>query len=416
MHIFQRKFISELRRCDEIERQLRYIETEIKKEHIEIAELDVDRHPLAPMPRDIINFETQFEKMENEIFEISRNSIQIKENYSELIELKEFLEKTRDFFVDKDGVVDSIKSNLLSEDQDVAHCGLDFVAGTVPRNRVLALETMLWRISRGNIFMRQAELEGPLMDPSHSTPKSVFVAFFLGQHLKTILQKVCIGFRACLFACPIDFDERKDMLKGVLTRLEDMKVILNQTQDHRHKSLLHVAKDLPSWFIMVRKMKAVYYTLNLFSMDASQKCLIGESWVPVSDLEHVHRILSEESAATGSSIKSFLSVIQPEDKVPPTLNRTNRFTSGFQNLIDAYGVSSYREVNPALYTIITFPFLFAVMFGDIGHGLIMTLFGLWMVVWEKSLMAKIRGEISRIFFGGKFVGSNLIMLMRMSSL
>lgn len=70
---------------------------------------------------------------------------------------------------------------------------------------------------------------------------------------------------------------------------------------------------------------------------------------------------------------------------PPTYFRTNKFTSCFQTIVDAYGVARYREVNPAVFTIMTFPFLFAVMFGDFGHGWLMLMFALFLIFKEKSL-------------------------------
>lgn len=64
--------------------------------------------------------------------------------------------------------------------------------------------------------------------------------------------------------------------------------VLSQTNDHRHRVLIAAAKSIKVWFTKVRKIKAIYHTLNLFNLDVTQKCLIAECWVPVSDLEAIH--------------------------------------------------------------------------------------------------------------------------------
>ncbi|XP_039495897.1 V-type proton ATPase 116 kDa subunit a1 [Drosophila santomea] len=406
VNAFQRKFVTEVRRCDELERKIRYIETEIKKDGIVLPDIQ-DDIPRAPNPREIIDLEAHLEKTESEMIELAQNEVNMKSNYLELTELRKVLENTQGFFSDQE-VLNLDSSNRAAGDNDAAaqHRGrLGFVAGVINRERVFAFERMLWRISRGNVFLKRSDLDEPLNDPATGHPiyKTVFVAFFQGEQLKNRIKKVCTGFHASLYPCPSSHNEREEMVRNVRTRLEDLKLVLSQTEDHRSRVLATVSKNLPSWSIMVKKMKAIYHTLNLFNMDVTKKCLIGECWVPTKDLPVVQKALSDGSAAVGSTIPSFLNVIDTNEQ-PPTFNRTNKFTRGFQNLIDAYGVASYRECNPALYTCITFPFLFAVMFGDLGHGLILVLFGAWMVLCERKL-ARIRngGEIWNIFFGGRYI-------------
>ncbi|XP_072212949.1 V-type proton ATPase 116 kDa subunit a 1 isoform X6 [Excalfactoria chinensis] len=414
VNVFQRKFVNEVRRCEEMDRKLRFVEKEIKKANIPI--MDTGENPEVPFPRDMIDLEANFEKIENELKEINTNQEALKRNFLELTELKFILRKTQQFFdemADPDLLEES--SSLLepSEMGRGAPLRLGFVAGVINRERIPTFERMLWRVCRGNVFLRQAEIENPLEDPvtGDYVHKSVFIIFFQGDQLKNRVKKICEGFRASLYPCPETPQERKEMASGVNTRIDDLQMVLNQTEDHRQRVLQAAAKNIRVWFIKVRKMKAIYHTLNLCNIDVTQKCLIAEVWCPVADLDSIQFALRRGTEHSGSTVPSILNRMQT-NQTPPTYNKTNKFTCGFQNIVDAYGIGTYREINPAPYTIITFPFLFAVMFGDFGHGILMTLIAIWMVLRESRILSqKSDNEMFNTVFSGRYI----ILLMGLFS-
>ncbi|XP_076823814.1 V-type proton ATPase 116 kDa subunit a 1-like [Clavelina lepadiformis] len=421
VNAFLRKFVHDVRRCDEMERKLRFLERELNKDNIPVD--DDGDVPFAPLPREMIELEGKFEKLESDMKEVNGNQEALRKNFLELSELKQILKKTQGFFEEATMYQTEHTGFAPELEEDSSRAGdlsrgpftkLGFVAGVILREKMLAFERVLWRACRGNVFLRHVEMEVPLVDPytGDKVNKCVFIIFFQGDQLKNRVKKICEGFRATLYPCPENPQERREIAVGVTTRLEDLQTVLNQTEDHRRIVLSQVARNIRVWFIKVRKIKAIYDTLNLFNVNIAEKCLIAECWCPVADLEKIQGALRHATETSGSSVPSILQIMK-SDESPPTYNRTNAFTYGFETLIDAFGVANYREVNPTPFTIISFPFLFAVMFGDLGHGFLMLLFSLYMLYYQRYFLRnKTDNEIWEMMFGGRY----LILLMGLFSM
>lgn len=417
---FQRKFVPELRRCDEMERKLRYLEDELEKANIPI--IDNNENPEAPLPKETLPLENDLELLENQMREVSANQEQLNKNFLELTELKHVLRKTQTFFeeaqnfaaaapgvqVDAEtGEEERIRllNSAVAAEMAASPLKLGFVAGAIPRERIPLFERILWRSCRGNVFLRHIEIDTPLRDPSTNVElhKSVFIIFYQGDQLRSRVKKICESLKASIYPCPENPQERREVAMGVMTRIQDLEQVLSTTNEQRNRILAQVARNIRVWFIKVRKVAAIYHTLNCFSVDLGQKCLIGEIWCPVSEIDRIQLALRRGTERCGASVNSILHRIKTT-MTPPTYFRTNKFTEAFQAIVDAYGVANYREVNPALFSIISFPFLFGVMFGDMGHGLIMFLIAAFMIWKERQLGAdKNLFEMIKICFGGRYI-------------
>ena len=113
-------------------------------------------------------------------------------------------------------------------------------------------------------------------------------------------------------------------------------------------------------------------------MRQAQATYVGYFWSPNEDEQKVKEVLQNYPTTDFQRYSN-------HRISPPTYIKTNDFTYPFQEIVNTYGMPMYKEVNPAVFAIISFPFLFGVMFGDMGHGTLMFLFGVLLIILHPFL-------------------------------
>lgn len=423
---FQRIFVNQVKRCGEMSRKLRFLKDQISK-----AGLLSSHHSVLQPNVELEELEAQLAEHETELIEMNHNSEKLRQTCNELLEFKMVLQKAGAFLVSKSHAVAEereLDEHVYSDENYVEtaslleqemrsgasnQSGLQYISGIICKSKILRFERMLFRATRGNMLFNQAPADENIVDPvsDEKVEKTIFVVFFSGQQAKTKILKISEAFGANCYPVPEDITKQRQITREVLSRLSELEATLDAGIRHRDKALASIEFHLTKWMNMVRREKAVYDTLNMLNFDVTKKCLVGEGWCPVFAKTQIQEALQRATFDCNSQVGIIFHLMDAMES-PPTYFRTNRLTNAFQEIVDAYGVARYQEANPALYTVITFPFLFAVMFGDWGHGLCLLLGALILIARETKLASQKLGSFMEMLFGGRYV----LLLMALFSI
>ncbi|RLF12638.1 MAG: hypothetical protein DRJ69_00815, partial [Thermoprotei archaeon] len=96
---------------------------------------------------------------------------------------------------------------------------------------------------------------------------------------------------------------------------------------------------------------------------------------------------------------------------PPThIEHRNFLTRDYQPFVTAFGYPSYHEIDPTAIMAITFPIWFGFMFGDVGHGILLLIGGLYFY-WLKRSGTKVPDLLDPVV-----KGSELLIMCAISSI
>ncbi|ORM39911.1 V-type proton ATPase subunit [Babesia sp. Xinjiang] len=336
-------------------------------------------------------------------------------------------------------VVDTEMVNIQSSgDNEATSSTLAFsnIAGVIRAEDKDAFARAIFRAMRGNVYtffqdsqvVKDTMLSRGLISEEEAVTRSkdekiVFVIYCQSSSSSSTfqkLQKLCNGFQAKIFEWSKSHGHISQRMKELEEIIRDKQKALSAFKKYFRQEiacLLECPRPdgnsvIEEWTLFCKKEKYIYYILNHF--EGSDITLRADCWFPEDEEETIRScLLAEKSEGRVSALllvdHQFKEKRYFEDPamMPPTYNKCGVFTQTFQNVVDTYGVPRYKEMNPAPFTIITFPFLFGIMFGDIGHGICVVLFALFLVWRYPKLKAQYSDEIALMVLNGRY----MILLM-----
>ncbi len=298
-----------------------------------------------------------------------------------------------------------------------------YISGVIPVKNQAVFSRLVNRISRGsNAVVKFEQIEEPIEDPvtGEKVLKSVFCIVTIGRQIYRRIFKLCPLVSATVYQLPPDLSPA--VVASETARLASEIREQQQALERTTQSIMRVLSDLaapqdggavaglgPCLLLMWQQLLIRERAM----IDILMKCefhtalVFLAAWCPVEALDDLTHALHASTENLGGHAALDRNAPPPFGAMPPTYIPVNKFTASFQSIVNTYGMPRYLEFNPGLFTIVTFPFLFGIMFGDIGHGSMLAIAGLAFILFEAPLLKQKKegrmNEMLDMVFSGRYI-------------
>ena len=417
----KKSFSPLIKRCENMEIKLNALENFAHEFNIPIENLQSYSEFKSALYKDQekrqIKDITYFDEIENEILEEDKTISELYESYKEIkenlmieIQRKITLEKyfslmadtiiyknnpkkssrkssKRNFIFNEDNENNGnnyLNNNLnqsgmsnISVDSIIRENQFEPITGLCNASDELRMKRMIFRISRDKVLCTFFDAEFP-EEFKPKEPMKIFVMFCPKiEYLIAKMLTVCDIYNCPRFDIPDNYGGQvMEILSGSFEKIIEHKNFLfeaKKTLKSHLEDFILIKKKLQLYKIYFKKEKMIY--LNLSKCNCGDNFIDGEVWVLNKNFEKLNRELNK-----GDDEDSMVSFIDVKDygMDRPTYISVSDITYPFQEIVNQYGIPNYHEINPGFFTVITFPFLFGIMFGDMGHGLILFAISLYL--------------------------------------
>jgi V/A-type H+-transporting ATPase subunit I len=171
--------------------------------------------------------------------------------------------------------------------------------------------------------------------------------------------------------------EDKGLVKDIVKEKEKLIITNNLFIDEASKKLAKLTEEKEKLYVL-SDQAATDKELKLAPRQYTLETVYLEGWVR-SDKEDALKSVLETSVSCYDLV-----LLDPEEgEDPPTCNKNNKFVEPFQSVTNMYEVPNYKEVDPNPMMSIWFWFIFGMMMGDVGYGVVMLIGGILFLKLKK---------------------------------